>query len=273
MRFFKTSIRVCLLAGTVAIPGGEIRADPRVTECGGKPVAAFAAEALDATALRLADGSEIKLVTVIGPSVADGDDAAEARALAALKQLTGGRKLTVFAAADKDRYGRILARAVLIENNIWLEAALAEKGFLRVRPDPNENCTKALFAAEQKARAAGAGLWAEKKFQVLDARDIPALTEALGRFVIVEGTIRRVGETKPRLYLDFGRRFTEDFTIVVPNTVRTSLGAKGSDPKNWRGKRVRVRGVLISWGGPAIEINTAAAIEFVDPVPESANER
>ena len=273
MRFFRTSFCVCLLVGAVTIPGGEIRADPRLSACGGKPVAAVAAEAIDATSLRLADGSEIKLVTVIGPSAADGDDVAEARALAALKQLTAGRKLTIFAAGDKDRYGRILARAVRIENDIWLEAALAEKGFLRVRPDPNETCTKALLAAEQKARAAGAGLWADKKFQVLDARDIPALTEALGRFVIVEGTIRRVGETKPRLYLDFGRRFTEDFTIVIPNSLRNSLTIKGSDPKNWRGKRVRVRGVLISWGGPAIEINTAAAIEFVNPVPESANER
>jgi endonuclease YncB( thermonuclease family) len=273
MRFLRKAIRYLLLAGMVTISGGEAVADPRSAQCGGKPLAAVAVDAIDATSVRLSDGTEIKLATVIGPVAVDGDDAAQMRVTATLKQMTVGRKLTIFAAEGKDRYGRVLARAVLIDSDTWLEAMLAEKGLVRVRPDMNETCVRALYTHEQNARAARTGLWAEKKFQALSASDIPALTEALGRFVVVEGTIRRVGETKPRLYLDFGRRFTEDFTIVVPNTLRNSLAAKGSDPKNWRGKRVRVRGVLISWGGPAIEINAPAAIELVDAVPENANER
>jgi hypothetical protein len=271
MKTLKRAIRFCAAASLTAILGGEARPAPQAAECGGKRIEAVAGQAVDATSLRLADGAELKFESVIGPSAADGDDAAEARALAALKQLADGRKLTIFAAEGKDRYGRISARAVLIEDRVWLEAALAEQGYVRILPRANEACVKALLVAEQKARAAGAGLWAQKKFRVLAAADIPALTEALGRFVIVEGTIRRVGESKARLYLDFGRRFTEDFTAVVPNTVRNALAAKGSDPKNWRGKRVRVRGVLISWGGPAIEINAAAAIELLDSeIPEKS---
>jgi endonuclease YncB( thermonuclease family) len=273
MRFFRATIRFFLLGGAITVFSGEAVADPRSAQCGGKPLSAAAADVIDATSLRLSDGTEVKLTTVIGPVAGDGDDAVQMRVTVALKQLTAGRRLTIFAAEGKDRYGRILARAVLIDNDTWLEAMLTEKGLVRVRPDMNETCVRALYTHEQNARAARTGLWAEKKFQALSASDIPALTEALGRFVVVEGTIRRVGETKPRLYLDFGRRFTEDFTIVVPNTLRNSLAAKGSDPKNWRGKRVRVRGVLISWGGPAIEINAPAAIELVDAVPENANER
>jgi endonuclease YncB( thermonuclease family) len=271
MKTPRRAIRICAAASLIAVLGSQALATEPAAECGGKRIEAVAAEAIDATSLRLADGTELKFESVIGPSAGDGDEAAETRARAALKQLTGGRKLTIFAAEGKDRYGRIPARAVLVDEKIWLEAALSEQGFVRILPRANEACVKALLAAEQKARVAGAGLWAQKKFRVLAAADIPALTEALGRFVIVEGTIRRVGESKARLYLDFGRRFTEDFTIVVPNAARNALAAKGSDPKNWRGKRVRVRGVLISWGGPAIEINAVAAIELLDSeIPEKS---
>ncbi len=81
---------------------------------------------------------------------------------------------------------------------------------------------------------------------------------------MVEGTIRRVGRGRGRLYLDFGRRFTEDFTIIVPDSLRKRLEAAGADPKNWRGKRIRVRGILFFWGGPAMEINLAQAIELLE---------
>ena len=270
MKSLKRKILFLIVTYAAAAPGGGVRADPRALECGGKRIEAVAAEASATTSLRLADGSEIKLASVVGPGAVDGDDAAEARALAALKQLSYGKKLVVFAGDDKDRYGRIPARAVLVENNIWLEASLVEQGLLRVLPGANEACVRALLAIEHKARAEHAGLWSNKKFQVMAATDVTALTDAIGRFVVVEGVIRRAGETKPRLYLDFGWRFTEDFTIVVPNPVRNSLVAKGLDPKNWRGKRVRVRGVLISWGGPAIEINVPAALEFVDSIPEKS---
>jgi endonuclease YncB( thermonuclease family) len=274
MRYFPRITLFCLLAGTAVALATAARSDPRSVECGGKRTDAVAGGAIDAVTLRLADGTEVKLGGVIGPSAVDGDDAAEALALSALRKLSDGKKLAIFAAEGKDRYGRMPARAVLIENEIWLEAAMIELGLLRVLPTGNEACAKALLAIEQKARAAQVGLWTEKKFQIFVAADVPALTEALGRFAVVEGTIRRVGDTKARLYLDFGRRFTEDFTIVVPNAVRNSLVTKGLDPKNWRGKRVRVRGVLVSWGGPAIEINATTAIELLDSdIPEKADDR
>ncbi len=274
MRYSPSIILFCLLAGTVAAFPTAARPDQRALECGGKRIEAVAGRATDAVTLRLTDGTEVKLGGVIGPSAVDGDAAAEALVLSALRKLSDGRKLAIFAAEGKDRYGRMPARAVLIENGIWLEAAMIEQGLLRVLPAGNEACVKALLAIEQKARASQAGLWAEKKFQIFPATDVPGLAEAIGRFAVVEGAIRRVGDTKARLYLDFGRRFTEDFTIVVPNAVRNGLVAKGLDPKNWRGKRVRVRGVLVSWGGPAIEINATTAIELLDlDIPEKADDR
>jgi endonuclease YncB( thermonuclease family) len=241
-----------------------VLADDTAT-CGGKPSLARIAEALEGASLRLEDGRVIRLVSVIVPLPIDGDDAAVTHAKAALGKFANGKTASVFLLSDeKDRYGRLAAQAVLIEEKVWLEAELVAHGVARVFPSANVKCMTALLRHEAKARAARAGNSESEKFGVFEAENVEALLAASGRFAVVEGTIRRVGESRGRIYLDFGRRFTEDFTIIVPDRLRKSLVAQGSDPKSWRGKRIRVRGILFSWGGPAIEINATQAIELLD---------
>jgi hypothetical protein len=121
----------------------------------------------------------------------------------------------------------------------------------------------ALLGYERKAREARRGIWSDPRFRIFQAEELEPLRAAAGRFAVVEGTIRRVGQGRG-LYLDFGRRFTEDFTVIVPDRLRKTLAAAGADPKNWRGKRIRVRGVLFFWGGPAMAISLAPAIEFLE---------
>jgi hypothetical protein len=114
---------------------------------------------------------------------------------------------------------------------------------------------------ERSARAAKLGFWAESRFAVQDAQAIERLNAARGRFAIVEGSVQRVGESGGRTFLDFGRRYTQDFTIVVPRTAQSAFQAAGIDPKAMRGKRVRVRSVLYALAGP-IEARLPAAIEI-----------
>jgi endonuclease YncB( thermonuclease family) len=233
--------------------------------CGGKPAQARIIEAVDGTTLRLEDGRVVRLANVIPAMPIDGDRQDLLRAKETLAEIANGKQASLyFVSESKDRYGRIAAQAVLIEEKIWLESELLVRGVARVFPSANDKCMTALLQFESKARSSRTGLWNESKFGVFDAENVEALLAAEGRFVVVEGTIRRAGESRGRLYLDFGRRFTEDFTIVVPERLRKSLAAKGSDPKSWRGKRIRVRGILFSWGGPAMEINHAQAIELLD---------
>lgn len=233
--------------------------------CGGKPVAAQIAEAFDGASLKLSDGRIVRLANVIAPLPIDADRAAMLRSKDVLGEIANGKRATLYLSSEeKDRYGRISAQAVLVEEKIWLEAELLKRGSVRVFPAASEQCVKALLGFETVARSARLAIWSETKFGVMDAQNEAALLAADGRFAVVEGTIRRVGEARRRLYLDFGRRFKEDFTIIVPDSVRKSLIAQGSDPKSWRGKRVRVRGILFSWGGPAMEINRAQAIELLD---------
>ncbi len=233
--------------------------------CGGRPAAVQIAEALDGASLKLADGRVVRLANVIAPLPIDADRAAMQRAKETLGAIANGKAATLYlSSADKDRYGRISAAAISIEDKVWLEAELLVRGNVRVYPPADARCAKALLAFEAVARSSRKGIWGEAKFSVMDAQNEAALLEAEGRFAVVEGSVRRVGESRRQLYLDFGRRFKEDFTIIVPDTVRKSLLAQGSDPKSWRGKRVRVRGILFSWGGPAIEITHAQAIELLD---------
>ncbi len=244
---------------------GPVASAEGIASCGGKPVTARIAEAVDGASVKLEDGRVVRLVHVIAPLPVDGDDAAMLRAKEALGKIADGKAASVFLTSeDKDRYGRLSAQSVLLEGEIWLEAELLARGIARVFPAPDDKCMTALLLHEAKARASRAGFWENAKFGVLDAERLELLLAAEGRFAVVEGTIRRVGESRGRIYLDFGRRFTEDFTIIVPDRIRKGLVAQGSDPKSWRGKRIRVRGILFSWGGPAIEINVAQAIELLD---------
>ena len=259
-------LAVVLLALTASVAVAE---DPML--CGGKPSTVRIVEVVDGSSLRLEDGHVVRLVNVIAPLPIDGDDNAVRLAKEILAQIANGKAAAVFLSSeDKDRYGRLSAHAVLIGDKIWLEAELLSRGVARVFPSTNDKCMTALLKQEAKARAAQIGFWSEAKFGVFEAENVEGLLGAEGRFVVVEGVIRRIGESRGRVYLDFGRRFTEDFTIIVPDTFRKVLLAQGSDPKSWRGRRVRVRGILFSWGGPAIEINTAQAIEFLDrDIPKS----
>jgi hypothetical protein len=135
---------------------------------------------------------------------------------------------------------------------------------LRVAPDAGAPaCTEALLVHEHDARAASLGLWADPLFAVQDAGALDDLLAAAGRFAVVEGVIARVGELGRRVFLDFGVRYSRDFTVIVPRAARSAFDAAGVDLMQARGKRVRVRGVLYAWGGPAIEVYGPAALEFL----------
>jgi endonuclease YncB( thermonuclease family) len=257
---FRLVLGLVLAASGVGL---AMAADPAL--CGGKPTAVRITEALDGASLKLADGRVVRLSNLIAPLPIDGDKDAIMRAKETLAEIANGKDALLYVSSEaKDRYGRISAQSIAIGEKLWLEAELLSRGLVRVFPGTDDNCAKALLQYEAKARAIKAGFWSGSRFAVLDANNIEALLAAEGRFVIVEGTIRRVGEARGRVYLDFGRRFTEDFTIIVPDGIRKSLVAQGSDPKSWRGRRVRVRGILFSWGGPAIEVNLALAIELLN---------
>ena len=97
-----------------------------------------------------------------------------------------------------------------------VQADLLAGGFARVggRIGTRE-CATELLARERAARKAKLGLWAISYYDLLDA-DNPADVQAKrGRFALVEGKVVSVRESGATIYVNFGRRWTEDFTVTI----------------------------------------------------------
>jgi hypothetical protein len=61
--------------------------------------------------------------------------------------------------------------------------------------------------------------------------------------------------------VNFGRRWSEDFTVTVPKRSERSFAALGLPLKKLAGRHVRIRGTIEERGGPWIEVNTPEQIE------------
>jgi endonuclease YncB( thermonuclease family) len=220
--------------------------------------------ARDGATVRLNDGTELRLAGVIAPDELQGDGVAAKRATAALDALVAGRQLFLHSAkGDRDRYGRLVAHAAAV--NEWIQAALVRAGYVRVQPGSGDpDCAERLLPAEREARRQKRGLRGEASFPVWNANSIPDAEVTAGNFALVEAAVHRVGEAGGRIFLDFGRRYSEDFTIVIPREAQAAFVAAGVDLRSLSGRRVRARGVLFSWGGPAMELRIPAALELIE---------
>ncbi len=189
------------------------------------------------------------------------------RALAALTPRIGQTLGVADLAPGADRWGR---RAVDLfdAEGVSLTQSLVEQGFARVRAEPDaRGCEAARLEAEQGARAAGEGLWADPG-AILDAADVSALAAQDGRFVVVVGRIRRIGATQSRLYLDF-----EPFrglSVVASRKLEPQFRRAGLDVMDLTGRKVLVRGVMDNRFGPRIEIADPAMIEPLESAKESS---
>jgi hypothetical protein len=66
------------------------------------------------------------------------------------------------------------------------------------------------------------------------------------------------------IFLDFGRDYRRDFTVMVPPAVAEALSEGGRSADTFDGRRVLVRGMIEESNGPAIRLNDPAEIEVLD---------
>jgi len=128
----------------------------------------------------------------------------------------------------------------------------------------DRGCAAELLARERAARDAKLGLWAEPYYSIKRAEDPSAIAADLGRFAVVEGKVLSVRESGGTIYVNFGRRWSEDFTVTILKRNERSFSAAGLDPKRLDGRRVRVRGFIEARGGPWIEALRPEQIELLE---------
>jgi endonuclease YncB( thermonuclease family) len=215
---------------------------------------------LDGRTLRLADGREARL---IGLEVSDRADSARA----ALAGLVGGREVTLARFdAQADRYGRLPALVYLAPDfERPLQHTLVAQGHARVAARVGDQaCALALLEAERAARASGLGVWADPDHVIKPAGNPDQILAVRGTFALVEGRVVSVRESGGTIYVNFGRRWSEDFTVTVPKRSERAFAAAGLILKDLASRRVRVRGLVEERGGPWIEATRPEQIEIAE---------
>jgi len=167
---------------------------------------------------------------------------------------------------ETDRYGRLMAHVFVGENGAerWWQAELVRQGLARVSARVGDTaCARALWRDEQAARAAKLGLWGEPYYVINKAEDPAGVLKSRGRFALVEGKVESVRESGGTIYVNFGRRWSEDFTVTIAKRNERVFSAAGLEPKSLSGRRVRIRGWIEERGGPWVEAARPEQIEVL----------
>lgn len=209
----------------------------------------------DGRTLLLADGRVLRLAAI---EVTDASRTA-------LQALIAGRELRLGKLGpEHDRYGRLVAFAFAGDDRQSLQQALVENGQARVSARVGDKaCADALLAAERQARSGRRGLWADPNFAPLPAESSTRLKGERGRFALVEGKVLSVRESGGTIYVNFGRRWTRDFSVIILRRDERRFTAAGLAPKQLAGHRVLVRGWIEQRRGPVIVADAPEQIELV----------
>jgi endonuclease YncB( thermonuclease family) len=240
------------------------------TGCGPSSTVVGVAAVVDARTVSLADGRELRLagIEVAAADVGAAHADAHADAKAYLASLVAGRSVTL-GNAEHDRYGRLVAHAFVTgaeqARDPWLQGEMVARGYARVAGRRGAAaCTGPLRQRERAARAAQLGLWADPYYGLRRADDPAAVAQERGRFAIVEGKVVSVRESGGTLYVNFGGRWSTDFTVTIAKRQERTFAAAGLEPKRLAGRRIQVRGFIEERGGPWIEATAPEQIEVVE---------
>jgi endonuclease YncB( thermonuclease family) len=257
------------LAALIGCSGAMAQEQP-APACGGDVIVhGLARHAIDGRTFMLDDGREVRLAAVEVPPPESSPGAAAKEALDAL---VGGDDIVLRRAdVETDRYGRLVAYAYAERDGdeLFAQGELIASGFARVGDHVGgRNCALELLKSENAARAAKLGLWADSHYDVLDAETPTDVLARRGRFALVEGKVVSVRESGATIYVNFGRRWSEDFTVTVLKRNERNFTAAGLDLKGLTGRRIRVRGFIEARGGtgqsPWIEADYPEQIETAD---------
>jgi endonuclease YncB( thermonuclease family) len=259
------------LAFAVALTAVEAHGQaPR--DCGGRSEApAEVARVVDGRSFLLADGREVRLAAIETPLAIPGDED-EARVQAALAAKTAletlllHREVYLFVSRGPDRYGRLVAYAFIRTSSgeTLVRHELLAAGHALVSPGASAaTCRIYLQNAERDARNGGLGLWDDPYHAVKDAADPADVLVEQGRFALVRGRVMSVRESGGIVYVNFGQRWSEQFTVTILKRNERIFAGAGLTPKALAGRSIEVRGWVEERGGPAIEVLRPEQIEIV----------
>jgi hypothetical protein len=171
-------------------------------------------------------------------------------------------------ARQPDFFGRMPVRIQDQVAGDW-HAALLAAGLAMLVPETGQYIAQdlsALMKIEDTAIRNRSGMWSDQGSEtayygvahLAGAANIPTARDAIGRFAVIDGTIKSIEHQEWRTYLNFGSNWREDFTIALDAATRDAMAQQAdldSAFQDWVGQKVRVRGVIENRGGPYIALH------------------
>jgi endonuclease YncB( thermonuclease family) len=278
--------RLAAIAGSIAlaVPAAAAPRTNAPAACRLETVATGMVKSIvDGRTFVLADGREVRLAGIevpplpgpaaptpinaaVIPGAAESAPDPGLAAAAGLEALIRGREVLLkHSKFVTDRYGRVLGDAVATgtESPSAIKSLLVQ-GFARLAAHTGEPaCVAELRAAERAARAAKLGVWGDPRYFPKAADDPAGVLAERGRFTLVEGKVVSVRESGGTIYMNFGQRWSEDFTVTILKRNERQFTAAGLALRSLAGRRVLVRGWIEERGGPWIEATEPQQIELI----------
>jgi endonuclease YncB( thermonuclease family) len=265
--------RTAILSVTAAMLAGLGPASAQACEALRVVNGGVVATVTDGDTVVLDSGLVVRLIGTQAPKLPLGREgfptwplAPEAKS--ALEALVLNRPVQLgYGGEEVDRYERALAHLFLAEGAeepIWAQLHMVRTGLARVYSFPdNRQCLDQLFAGEAQARAERLGIWADPYYSVRMADRPAELAKLAGNYELVEGRVLLADRSGSRIYLNFGRIWKEDFTIVIEAPAIRLFERDGLDPLSLDGALIRVRGWVDTRDGPRIEVTHPEQIEVL----------
>lgn len=224
--------------------------------------------------LLLSDGTVIRLASLDIPDFANERDAPinDAALLEIKRLLPPKTEIFLFQtrSAKKGRVNRMdhqLVHIVTKKDNLWINGALLSQGLARhYTMKGSDELLNQMDQAESHAITENLGLWG--LHPVLTAEQTP---KHLGEFAVINATVEKVALVKNKLYLNFGKDWKTDFTVMLDTRMRKKLSQRGIDPMDMAGQQIQVRGWLREYNGAYIELEDISHLSTQTPT-NPANE-
>lgn len=261
-----------VLALAVALTMRDAHAQAPQDCGGGSEAPGVVARVLDGRSFLLTDGREVRLAAIETALLVPGDEdevrvGAARAAKTALEALVSHREVGLIAsAAGPDRYGRLIAYAFIrtASGKALVQHELVATGHALVSPAPvAATCRIYLRNAEREARIGSLGLWGDSYYAVKHAANLADVLAEQGRFALVHGKVTSVRESSGIVYVNFGQRRSEQFTVTIIKRNERIFAGSGLTPGALAGRDVEVRGWVEERGGPAMEVVRPEQVEIV----------
>ncbi len=183
--------------------------------------------------------------------------------------LPAGEAILYLASSTPDRWNRYPALVFLPPEGSygtdWIQETIAAKGFARALPGSlPAPCWSRLLQAESSARKAGEGIWRNPDATVVAATALERLKELDGRRAIIFGKPVSFGQGRATIYLNFGVKRYDAFTLMIAKRRLKSFERAGMTPSALVGRALRVRGVVLAGRQPRIEAYAPEDIELLE---------